>query len=653
MPNRILIVTHEMLPFDDGPASGGGLRVWGLAQGLESRGFEVVTSMPQHYLEGRQDVPQAIREAAYDQRHMGRLIDKIKPDVLLLEQPRSLLWFENLDVPVVIDLPGPLFLEDRFIREGSQEEVLDKIHSLSYGDLFLTSHERQRSYFLSWLALAGVNLLEQHVQVVPFCLSPDSPPAQARSPEPTFIYSGFFHSWQNPGPALRILVETLEQRQSGRLEIIGGRHPADVYGEGRYLDPRTMLPDSSRISYHEPMPWPALCERLTRGWVGLNLLEPNVERENAFPIREINYLWCGLAPMVSPQSPLGPELVSSGAGWVVDHRDPEAMRARINQLLDQPALIDQASQAARALAHKRYNWEVAIEPLAEFCANPVRRRGKGRSFLVAVTDREQLVTVSEELGKVAEAQRHTEQELERRNEDFVRLEQELTGARETLDAQVAQTEQATAQSAEHEANVARIVVEQETLHETLQARTEALSETQRMQSQQQAELLDAQGTVAHKDDVIRRLTGDLEQQRRQIDGLEHALNHIRRKYLYRIYQKLKPLGRPAGLVALALVALLLSAWVAPDAVKALRTLERNHPTSFLVGAIAVALGTLATFYKFRRQIPEALTFKWRWLTPTRSRWLGAIKLCLLFVMSLVLMVYLKIWEKIHRIRVFP
>lgn len=653
MARRVLFVTHEMLPFGGGPPSGGGLRVWGLGQGLAARGFEVTYSMPKDYLRHRTDVPPEILDNAYELRHLGTLIRRLAPDVVVLEQPRSLVWYEELEVPVVVDLPGPVFLENQWLAEPTADAILDKVHSLSYGDLFLVSHVRQKSYFLSWLALAGVSAIEERIAVVPGAFPPEGQPERRREAEPLFVYSGFFHPWQNPAPALAVLLQVLERRGTGRLELIGGRHPTDLYGEGKVLDPAALLPASSRLVVREPLPWPELCQELARAWAGVNLLEPNVERENACPIREINQLWCGLPVLVSSQSPLGPEVLEAGAGWVADPTDPAAIERTVEFILDDPWGVDRASEAARALARARYTWDRSVEPLARFCEAPERRKAKGRSFLAAATDREELVKVSRELGQVAEAHAHTQAELARRNECLTLRERELADARAELTARVADLARAGETARELEAGAARLAAErEEALHEVAERDRRAAALAGEVAARD-GELAGAKKELAHKDEVLRRVVGDLEQHRRRISQLEGELHHIRRQPLYRAYKKLGPLARPAALgLALGLL-VALAWWLAPGLFRGLVRLRAGHPGWFWAGALVAATAGFLVLHRFRRHLPDAIAPKWRWLSPTRARWLGAIKLVFLLGLSLVLMVYLKLWEKIHKVRVFP
>ncbi len=611
MSRRVLFVTHEMPPFAGGPASGGGLRVWGLAEGLRARGFEVTISMPRAYLAGRADVPPEILEAAHDTRDIPKLLDRHRPDVLVLEQPRELGWHEQLDIPTVIDLPGPVFLENLYLGRAPDAELREKIFALSYGDLFLVSHARQKPYFLAWLALAGVDILSDRVAIVPFAFPPDLPPPATRTVEPTFIYSGTFHPWQDPRRALSDLVGILDELDTGTLEILGGKHPVDLYGEGVYADPLAGLSPSARILRGEPLAWRDYCARLTTRWAAINVLEGNVERENALPIRELNAMWCGLPPIVSPLSPFAAEIARTGAGWIVEPGDRAALRDVVREIVLEPGRVERAAERARALVRGRYTWDAAIEPLARFCAEPRRRAKRGRSHLVEATDRDLLVRYATELGQVAEAHRHTQDALSRRHGEYADLEARLGAAAQSLREREAELHEARAAAArerdQHAAALAR--------------------------------------EVAHKRELAFRLASDLEGQRKRASDLEGELTRLRRSPTYRGARIVVRLARPVWATAVVATAALAGWWAAPGAATWLGACDAAAPLATRATVVAVALVASLAVLRAR--------FRWSWLTPVRSRTLGAVKLALLFFLSVAMMVYLKVWERLHKIRVFP
>jgi hypothetical protein len=126
---------------------------------------------------------------------------------------------------------------------------------------------------------------------------------------------------------------------------------------------------------------------------------------------------------------------------------------------------------------------------------------------------------------------------------------------------------------------------------------------------------------------------------------EEQLDRLRRSVGQRALRLGYRVARPVlGLLVLAGV-IFATARYAPTAIARWLAAYQQAPTLVLSVSLVLTLVGLAVFVRLR--------FRWRWLTPTRARWLGAIKLLVLALLSLAMLIYLKVWERLHRIRVFP
>ncbi len=137
----------------------------------------------------------------------------------------------RLDVPTVLDFHGPHLLEREIQGFGIQyNSVVRKLEAIRQADFFTCAGERQRFYFLSWLMAAGIEQAGDRIHSIPISFSPDIPARQwGQNPETRFVYGGIFLPWQDPSVILETLVETMESREQGHLNIYGGRHP--IYGD--------------------------------------------------------------------------------------------------------------------------------------------------------------------------------------------------------------------------------------------------------------------------------------------------------------------------------------------------------------------------------------------------------------------------------------
>ncbi len=214
----MLVFSSDILPYPGLPTVGSGLRAWGIGQGLLSRGYEVIFSIPKAALTGRESIaPPEVLDLAWEHHTLVSIVRRVQPEaVVVCGWPlMAVLPTDQLGVPVVLDQAGPHMLERQFQHFGDEKSnARYKINALKKADFFNCSGQKQFAYFKDWLTRAGWTDQEQDqlTGVIPFSISPDLPP---RSPEPelSFVYGGIFLPWQDPTTVLSILVENAGRPQ--------------------------------------------------------------------------------------------------------------------------------------------------------------------------------------------------------------------------------------------------------------------------------------------------------------------------------------------------------------------------------------------------------------------------------------------------------
>ena len=200
---RILVISGDILPYPGLPTTGAGLRAWGLGQGLQAKGHQVIMAMPEQALAFGQQGVSAFDGCLYRERALAALIERQQPEVVIVQHWRLANFLPaDLETPVVIDLHGPLLLEVLFQEHPAFATLQrDKLTALQRADFFTCAGEKQRYYFESWLLMAGVDLRQDVLRVIPVSLSPDLP-AHASGDDLTFVYGGVFN-WQYLRPCLK------------------------------------------------------------------------------------------------------------------------------------------------------------------------------------------------------------------------------------------------------------------------------------------------------------------------------------------------------------------------------------------------------------------------------------------------------------------
>lgn len=371
---RVLVVSGDTLPLPGLSTTGAGLRAWGLIKGLEACGHGVSYLMPETSLKSAApgvDLA-AYRSVVYNNfgsNDLYRRITELTPEVLVFQHWSSAVSLVgHRAIPVVIDFHGPLMLETLY-QDGPYYEGLRqlKIQTLAKADFFTCAGERQRHYFYPWLIQAGFDVRQDLIQVIPVSLSPDVPARTPATGEVTFVYGGVFLPWQDPSVALETLVTTLEERQTGRLKLFGGKHPSIQIPPGPYQDLVPRLERSGRVDVMGLIPRDALVETYLRSHVAIDVMARNPERELAFTTRTVEYLWCGLPVIYNNYAELADYIRDYDAGWTVDPLDARAIRAVIEAILADPACVARKSLNAQRLVRERLAWDQTIAPLDAFC----------------------------------------------------------------------------------------------------------------------------------------------------------------------------------------------------------------------------------------------------------------------------------------------
>ncbi|MCU0610493.1 MAG: glycosyltransferase [Candidatus Eisenbacteria bacterium] len=372
---RVLIVSPDVLPLDGLPTTGAGLRAWGIGQGLRSRGFEVSFSMPRAALASYPDVPESITDLAWDERNLPEVVHASGAEVVVACGWPLLEQLGDCARPVALDFHGPHLLE-RTIQGHLDPEtnIRTKLACIARADFYTCAGDRQRSYFIPWLLMAGVPYRDDMIRQVPVSLSPEPPSRSSFRPgEPVFVYGGVFLPWQDPALALTVLVEELERAGTGRLELYGGRHPFIPLDTRRFEALVRRLESSTRVRAHGMVDHDHLLRAYGAATVAMDVMARNPERELAFTTRTVEYLWCGLPVIYNNYADLAHLIRQLDAGWVVNPNDAGEIRAAVRAAVTDEEHVRRKAENARRLVRERLSWDSAIEPLAAFCAQPAFR----------------------------------------------------------------------------------------------------------------------------------------------------------------------------------------------------------------------------------------------------------------------------------------
>lgn len=355
------------------------MRAWGLAFGLRSAGFEKVTlgfaadavrgkDLPKHNIPG---------VVSFERSKLAELISDENPDVVVLQHWGLANSLPKLDCPLAIDLAGPHLLERSLW--GSKDSLKDqneKIDALSKADFTVCSGKFQRHYFLPFLIEAGFEASVDLCPVVPFSVAPSLPSASKDRDLSKILHAGFFLPWQDPSKPIAWTLDVMKQRGKGELNIIGGAHPSGDVSAGQYDNLLDEIENHDFATIEKAKPFDELVNVMRQSGVALDLFPQNLERELAFPTRTIIYMWAGLPVIHNNYDELTPLIDEYKAGWTLDPNDEKGLKKILRRILSHPTDLKKRSEGARKLITDKFTWDQTIEPLAEFCKNPEKRKKK-------------------------------------------------------------------------------------------------------------------------------------------------------------------------------------------------------------------------------------------------------------------------------------
>ena len=332
-------------------------------------------------------------------------------DVIIV-QGHALQYFPSLESTqkvLVVDVYDPLHLEQ--LEQGKDkplkrwnDQVTDSTealnHQLLLGDFFLCASERQRSFWLGQLAALGrINAytysrdseLDSLIAIAPF--GTPTEPAVANGPgikgvvpgiskdDKVIIWAGGIYNWFDPETLIRAVATLSKKHDNVRLFFLGVKHPNPDVPEMSAVSRARMLAADLGVSgknvfFNETwVPYEDRQNYLLDSDVGVSTHFQHVETTYSFRTRILDYLWAGL-PIVSTRGDSFGDLVEQKTlGVAVPERDEQALVDALESMLFDPA-AEAVARANVERVREEFTWEKVLEPLVDFCRNPIHAADK-------------------------------------------------------------------------------------------------------------------------------------------------------------------------------------------------------------------------------------------------------------------------------------
>ncbi|MHC4909466.1 MAG: glycosyltransferase family 4 protein [Planctomycetota bacterium] len=384
---RIVVIT----PDRSGTRQAGiALRHVGIARGLARRGHDVTLASTDRRSRWSSD---EFRFAIMDNRSARDLVAGADACLVQGSVLRSAPALVELDVPIIVDLICPIFLEnlERYRRFADGEALLRSDHelfleALTVGDAFLCGSTAQRHFWLGMLAAcrrvtisatSDDPTLDRLLRIVPFGV-PSEPPVRTRDVLKGVVpgidhdslviwWGGGLWDWLDPLTPIRAMSALARTHPELKLVFTGMSRPQEPSG----LTPtaRRAVALARQLGLHGKsvfflegwVPADQLGDYALESDIAITAHEPTIESTFAVRTRFWTYLWAGL-PVVASEGDWSAQMVREhDLGIVVPPMDVERFADALRQLTTS-AVRRRHAAAARELA-STMTWDTVVEPL--------------------------------------------------------------------------------------------------------------------------------------------------------------------------------------------------------------------------------------------------------------------------------------------------
>lgn len=377
--------------------SGPSIRSWELANALSTR-HRVTLAAP--------GAPKRTSEtfdvrgyAASSLRELVVHHEVVQASGYLLERHPVLAQARHL----VVDLYDPFPLENLHLHESapiadqhriaaSDRAVLTRL--IQAGDVFLCASERQRDFWMGWLAVAGRLNPSVHradpglaslLRLVPFGISETPPrpgPPRFRGVLPgvthrdfIVLWGGGIWNWFDPLTLIRAAARLRDHLPRLRVIFPAIRSPSSevlpmaMATEAQRLSAELGLTDSVVFFGTEWAPYANRGSMLLEADVGVSLHRQDVETRYSFRTRVLDYLWAGLPILATEGDSMADLVHDADLGAVVPYEDVDAVAAALRSLAEDHERLSGCAERSRAVA-PRFLWSEVAKPLIAYCNDP-------------------------------------------------------------------------------------------------------------------------------------------------------------------------------------------------------------------------------------------------------------------------------------------
>lgn len=389
-----LIISYGPVPTEKyTKIEGGGMRCWGLAQGLYKNGHSVTVAVNNNF-----PIDENEREGINllnwsEDSNFVNIINSF--DVIIVNYamggPMSFI-VDNIDdnVTLILDCYVPIYIEvsarnsENIVEEYSNYQV-DLEHwnkALKRGDYFLCANTPQKHMYMGALGALGIinpySYETNRIIVVPFGIESTALPKEINNPyrslgipssDFTLLWFGALYPWFNIKPLLKSIRSLSKEYSNFKFVLVGGKNPYNNHPDFikqyeetyNYLESEGLIGKSvffiDWVDFNERLDWYSGANCV------ISINNPGSENHYSWRTRVMDYVWGELPMITNGWDPLSESLVAEDAALKINDTSEESISSLLKNLIEDGKILHRVKNNLKN-QRTQYFWENVTNPLS-------------------------------------------------------------------------------------------------------------------------------------------------------------------------------------------------------------------------------------------------------------------------------------------------
>lgn len=395
MNKKILILSVGPVPINSNvKVEGGGLRAWGLAQGLIANGIDVTIAIPDNFELENDFVKDNLRVCQWSFGNLKSLFD-INDAVCVLYSRGDLMKYvaKNLDPKkqLIVDLYVPIYIES-LARElsGTVDEYKQHQFDLAHwntafgrGDYFLCANEAQYHFYNGVLSAMGrinpITFKTQILEIVPYgihtseirhdkdvCKGP-----MIKRDDFMILWFGGLYPWFDILPLLQSIKKLAHNYSDIKLIILGGKNPFSV--DKQFTEQYDFALDFAKkndlfeknIYFVDWIPYDERNNWYMESDVVINLHHKTKETIYSWRTRIVDYIWGELPIISTGGDEVTQYLANNKASIILKNNETEELSKIIEEVYHDKNILINMKNNIKTLK-KEFYWNSITQNMADF-----------------------------------------------------------------------------------------------------------------------------------------------------------------------------------------------------------------------------------------------------------------------------------------------